>query len=79
MRPILASRSRAEWVALMEAAGVPAAQIHSIPEALAQPQVQALGMFQVIPGEDFILTAMPLSFDGERPRIARGAPRLNEH
>ena len=79
MRPILASRSRADWVARMEVAGVPAAQIHSIPEALAQPQVQALGMFQPIPGEDFKLTAMPLSFDGERPQIARGAPRLGEH
>jgi len=79
MRPILATRTRADWVALMEAAGVPAAQIHSIPEALAQPQVQALGMFQAIPGEDFKLTAMPISFDGERPQIARGAPRLNEH
>ena len=79
MRPILATRTRADWVARMEAAGVPAAQIHSIPEALAQPQVQALGMFQAIPGEDFKLTAMPISFDGERPQIARAAPRLNEH
>ena len=79
MHPILASRRRAEWVALLEAAGVPSAQIHSLPEALAQPQVQALGMFQAVPGEDFTLTAMPLSFDGVRPQIARGAPRLDEH
>ena len=68
--------TRAAWIAVLEAVGVPAAQIHSLPEALAQPQVQALGMFQPVPGEDFALTAMPLSFDGVRPAIARGAPRL---
>ena len=29
-----------------------------------------------VPGEDFALTALPLSIDGQRPRIAHGAPRL---
>jgi formyl-CoA transferase len=47
-----------------------------VPEALAQPQVQALGMFQTVPGENFTLTALPLSFDGLRPAIRHGAPRL---
>jgi crotonobetainyl-CoA:carnitine CoA-transferase CaiB-like acyl-CoA transferase len=76
MATALTTRPRAEWIAALEAAGVPAAQIHTLPEALAQPQVQALGMFQPVPGEDYTLTAMPLTFDGERPRIAHGAPRL---
>ncbi len=76
MGPILLTRTRAAWIEALEAVGVPAAQIHSLPEALAQPQVQALGMFQTVPGEDFALTAMPLSFDGVRPAIAHGAPRL---
>ena len=76
MAPILASRPRAAWIAALEAVGVPAAQIHTLPEALAQNQVQALGMFQPVPGEDFALTALPLTIDGERPRIAHGAPRL---
>ena len=79
MRPILAGRTRADWVSVLEDAGVPAAQIHSVPEALVQPQVQALGMFQTVPGEDFQLTAMPISFDGARPQIAHGAPRLDQH
>jgi formyl-CoA transferase len=78
MAPVLAGRTRAAWIEALEAAGVPAAQIHTLPEALAQPQVRALGMFQPVPGEDFALTAMPISIDGERPRIAHGAPRLGQ-
>jgi len=31
-----------------------------------------------VPGEDYSLTALPLSFDGVRPTIAHGAPRLAE-
>jgi formyl-CoA transferase len=33
-------------------------------------------MVQPVPGEDFSLVAMPISFDGERPRMQGGAPRL---
>jgi formyl-CoA transferase len=36
-------------------------------------------MLQDVPGADFKLVGMPLSFDGERPAIARPAPRLGEH
>ena len=78
MAPILASRDRATWIALLEDAGVPAAQIHTLPEALAHPQVAALGMSQLVPGEDFALTAIPITIDGARPRIAHGAPRLGD-
>ena len=76
MEPILAGRTRADWIARLEAVGVPSAQIHSLPEALGQAQVQALRMAQPVPGEDFSLTAMPISIDGERPAIRCGAPRL---
>ena len=67
---------RAHWVAVLERAGVPVSPINTLPEALAEPQVQALGMMQAVPGEDFSLTALPISVDGERPRIRGGAPRL---
>jgi crotonobetainyl-CoA:carnitine CoA-transferase CaiB-like acyl-CoA transferase len=78
MRPVLAGHPRAHWIAALEAVGVPVAGIHTVPEALAQPQVQALGIFQAVPGEDFTLTALPLSIDGARPQIAHGAPRLGD-
>jgi crotonobetainyl-CoA:carnitine CoA-transferase CaiB-like acyl-CoA transferase len=78
MAPILAARPRAEWIRVLYKAGVPATQIHNIEEAQAQPQVKALGMAVPVPGEDFSLTGLPLSFDGERPGFANGAPRLGQ-
>lgn len=79
LAPLLKMRRRAEWVARLEAAGVPCAPINGVPEALNDPQVQALGLLAQVPGEDFRLTASPLSFDGQRPAIAAPAPRLGEH
>ena len=70
---------RASWVERLIGAGVPCAPINTIPEVLAEPQSAAVGMLQDVPGEDFKLVGMPLSFDGERPAIARPAPRLGEH
>ncbi|MFC7541558.1 CaiB/BaiF CoA transferase family protein [Siccirubricoccus deserti] len=77
-------RAAAPWprAALAEAliaAGVPCAPVNSIPEVLAEPQTAAMSMLQPVPGEDFSLVAMPMSFDGERPRIRHGAPRLGQH
>ena len=79
LAPLLNERPRADWVERLEAAGVPCAPIHSVPQALEDPQVQALGLLAQVPGEDFRLTASPLSFDGTRPAIAAAAPRLGEH
>jgi len=79
LEPILRTRTRAEWSELFEAAGVPCAPVHSVPEALAHPQVQALGMLAPVPGADFSLTAMPLCIDGGRPPARGIAPRLGEH
>jgi formyl-CoA transferase len=74
----LAERARAEWLSLLEAAGVPCAPIHSLAEALAQTQVRALELIQTVPGEGFTLTGLPVSFDGVRPRIRAAAPGLGE-
>ncbi|MFO1197722.1 MAG: CoA transferase [Burkholderiaceae bacterium] len=79
IRAVLARRPRAQWMGELEAAGVPCAPINTVPEMLDEPQVRALGMLQPVPGEDFALTGVPLSFDGVRPAIRSGAPRLGEY
>jgi formyl-CoA transferase len=79
LQPLLLQQPRAQWLARFEAAGVPCAAVHTVPEALAHPQVQALQMLQDVPGEDFQLTALPLTIDGERPGCAGPAPRLGQH
>jgi formyl-CoA transferase len=77
--PLLEAKSRSVWTERFNAIGVPCAPVNTVPESLADPQVQALGLLQGVPGEDFQLTGLPLSFDGERPGFARAAPRLGEH
>jgi len=79
LAPLLRGQSRAKWLDRFRSAGVPCAPVHTVPEAIAHPQVQALGMLQAVPGENFRLTALPLSIDGERPAHRSVAPRLGEH
>jgi formyl-CoA transferase len=76
MHAILETRSRTAWIAAFEQAGIPSAPINSLAEVLAEPQVQALGIIQPVPGTDFTLTGLPISFDGERPSLNGPAPAL---
>lgn len=73
---IMKETTRAEWLQRLQRSGIPCAPVNAIPEVLEEPQVQALGMVQPVPGEDFALVALPLSFDGERPQVKSAAPRL---
>ena len=79
MTALLRQNTRAQWLERFERTGVPCSPVHTVSEALAHPQVQALGILQNVPGEDFRLTALPLSIDGERPVHRSIAPRLGEH
>jgi len=76
---IFATRAKGEWIDLLEAAGVPCAPINTLPEAVAHEQAGALGMIQPVPGDDFSLMALPLSFDGARPSIRRAPPAVGQH
>ena len=44
MNEVLATRTRAEWVAAFDAAGVPVGPVHTIGEAVGHPQMLARGM-----------------------------------
>jgi crotonobetainyl-CoA:carnitine CoA-transferase CaiB-like acyl-CoA transferase len=79
IQEILATRSKGEWIDRLEAAGVPCAAIHTLPDALAQPQTEALGILQRLPDADLTLVGLPLSFDGLRPAIRHGPPVPGEH
>ena len=79
LRPLLLAAPRGVWQARFEAVGVPCSPIHTVPEALEQPQVQALALRVPVPDEDFQLTGLPLAFDGLRPAFSRAAPRLGQH
>jgi crotonobetainyl-CoA:carnitine CoA-transferase CaiB-like acyl-CoA transferase len=76
---IVATRTKGEWIDILEKAGVPCAPVNSLPEVLADPQTEAVGMLMPVPGLDLRLMGLPLKLDGERPPIRRRAPRLGEH
>jgi len=79
LEAIFPTRTKGEWIDLLEAGGVPCGPIHSLPEAVAQPQAKAIGIIQPLPGDDYEVVALPISFDGHRPPIRRAPPRLGEH
>jgi crotonobetainyl-CoA:carnitine CoA-transferase CaiB-like acyl-CoA transferase len=79
LEPIFLTCTKGEWVDLLEAGGVPCGPIHTLPEAVTQPQAKAIGIIQPLPGDDYDVVALPLSFDGQRPPIRRAPPRIGEH
>jgi crotonobetainyl-CoA:carnitine CoA-transferase CaiB-like acyl-CoA transferase len=68
-----------EWVARLEAAGVPCAPIQDLNDVAAAPQTAAIGMVEEVPDSGLNLMGLPLSFDGIRPAMRHRAPRLGEH
>ncbi len=72
------------WEGRLNAAGVPAGRVLSVPEALASAQVAARGMthrFDAVPGIDRPLTVLRGGFlvDGAPPAPAGPPPQLGAH
>lgn len=82
MNAVLRMRSRAEWTAAFDAAGVPAGPVHTIGEALTHPQTLARGMVvdllhpQAGPTRAI---GCPIHFSHTPTQITRPAPLLGEH
>ena len=82
MNEVLAGKSRAEWLALLDAAGVPAGPVHSLGEALSHPQTLARGMVVALEHPDAGPTkalGCPIHLSDSPARVDRPAPRLGEH
>jgi crotonobetainyl-CoA:carnitine CoA-transferase CaiB-like acyl-CoA transferase len=76
---LIRSAHSADWVARLEAAGVPCAPIQDLNDVVAAPQTAAIGMVEEVPESGLSLMGLPLSFDGSRPAMCRRAPLLGEH
>jgi crotonobetainyl-CoA:carnitine CoA-transferase CaiB-like acyl-CoA transferase len=68
-----------EWIERLEAIGVPCAPINDLAQAREQPQTEAIGIFQQLPGIDMRVVGLPISLDGVRPPMRHRAPLLGEH
>ncbi|MFO1315031.1 MAG: CoA transferase [Burkholderiales bacterium] len=82
MNDVLGRRTRAEWIAALDAAGVPAGPVHSLGEALSHPQTLARGMVVDLVHPDAGPTraiGCPVHFSRTPAAVSRPAPRLGEH
>jgi len=80
----LADKPADEWARLMNAQGVPAGEVLSVPQALAHPQVVSRGLvrrFENAPGLDDALEVVRAGFrlQSGDPAPAAPPPRLGEH
>jgi crotonobetainyl-CoA:carnitine CoA-transferase CaiB-like acyl-CoA transferase len=77
-----AARPSAEWLGLLDAAGIPVGPIRDIAEAFASPQAVELG--SRVPLEHPVLgrvdqVAVPFEFSGSPARVPTPPPMLGEH
>jgi formyl-CoA transferase len=82
LRKAVATRPRAEWLALLQEAGIPAAPVNTLDEAMHHPQLthrQAVADLPV-PGssEDFRVMLGPFRFDGARRLETDPPPTLGQ-
>jgi crotonobetainyl-CoA:carnitine CoA-transferase CaiB-like acyl-CoA transferase len=75
----LSVRTTAEWIPLIEAAGVPCAPIQSTGQVVGHPQTEALGIMRRSADGALNFLGLPLSFDGVRPGRNEPAPGLGAH
>lgn len=79
---VLATRPVAHWLPLLQAAGVPAAEVQDVTQVLARPQVAALGAIQELAhptAGSQRLIGPPLRIDREKLAYASPAPALGAH
>ena len=79
IQDIMLTRTKGEWVDLLEVVGVPCGPVNTLDEVLADPQTEAIGMIQKAPEHGLPLMSLPISFDGARPPLRRRAPTVGEH
>jgi crotonobetainyl-CoA:carnitine CoA-transferase CaiB-like acyl-CoA transferase len=82
MNAVVLTRSKADWIDILDAAGVPVGPVHTIEEALTHPQTLARDMVvDLVHPQAGPTKALgcPIHFSRTPTRIDRPAPMLGEH
>ncbi len=82
LRQATVMRTSADWIAALEAAGVPCGPINRIDEVFADPQVKARGLQMALPhplAGQVPLVANPIRLSGSPVAYQRPPPLLGEH
>ncbi|MGD9785477.1 MAG: CaiB/BaiF CoA transferase family protein [Hyphomicrobiaceae bacterium] len=77
-----AERSAAQWLAEMDARGVPCSPINGYADILEDPQVEAMGLVRSLTLPNGVVTrttAYPVTMSGYAFEISRPPPQLGEH
>lgn len=82
LEPVFATRTRAQWLNILEAHGVPCAPVNRVSQMLDDPQVRHLGVVEV--GDDPVLGRIPrfrppVKWTGITPDLMSRPPQLGEH
>jgi crotonobetainyl-CoA:carnitine CoA-transferase CaiB-like acyl-CoA transferase len=75
-------RSSAEWIELLNKAGVPCGPIYSIDQVYADPQVEYLGVAQPVKTKDkskLRMAGQPMSLSRTPSKLVAAPPKLGEH
>ena len=76
---VLKTKTRAHWIAGLEAAGVPCAPVNDIGEVAASAQFAAVDIVQTLPESGVRVVGLPINFDRKRPWSTRPVPKLGQH
>jgi formyl-CoA transferase len=80
--PVLATRTREDWVRVLRRAGVPCGAVRAIGEMMADPQLAARDMITTVShpaAGELRLVANPVKLSDAGRRTDRPAPALGEH
>jgi crotonobetainyl-CoA:carnitine CoA-transferase CaiB-like acyl-CoA transferase len=78
----LLQRSNAEWLAVLDAADIPACPVNSIDDLYSDPHLRAVGLFQPVPHPTegaLLATRFPVKFSRSPATLRRMVPNLGEH
>jgi crotonobetainyl-CoA:carnitine CoA-transferase CaiB-like acyl-CoA transferase len=81
LMPVTRQRTSAEWIRILNDAGVPSGPIYRVDEAFADPQVRHLGMAQPVHSPklgDLTILGHPVSHGTRRLPIRSAAPELGQ-
>ena len=82
LKPIFLTRTAADWLSALKAAGIPCGPINTLDKVFAEPQVEARQMLIRMQHEqigDLRLVGSPLKFGDTPVGYRRPPPRLGEH
>ncbi len=81
LMPVTRHKSSAEWIVILNEAGVPCGPIYKINESFADPQVQHLKMAQAVHSPklgDLTILGHPVSFGEQRLPLRSAAPEFGQ-